>query len=87
MSDLLLWYTGDMVKRTKITIEKLATLMTESFENLNEKVDALSHDMTDIKRDVGEIKTDIKAHGKAIDKDAVTLISHESRINKLEHAR
>ncbi|MDP3646190.1 MAG: hypothetical protein Q8R25_03820 [bacterium] len=76
-----------MVKRTKITIEKLATLMTESFENLNEKVDALSHDMTDIKRDVGEIKTDIKAHGKAIDKDAVTLISHESRINKLEHAR
>ncbi len=75
------------VDRLGVTVEKLATLMVDGFENLNGKVDALSDNMTEVKRDIGEIKTDIKAHGKAIDKDAVTLINHEGRIKKLEHAR
>ena len=70
-----------------MTLEKIATLMVEGFETLNGKVDALSEDMTQVKRDVVEIKETLGAHGKAIDKDAVTLINHETRIKKLEHAR
>ncbi|OGG76721.1 hypothetical protein A3B35_03815 [Candidatus Kaiserbacteria bacterium RIFCSPLOWO2_01_FULL_54_24] len=75
------------VDKLGTTVDKFATLMVGGFENLNEKVDALSNDMTDVKRDIGEIKTDLKAHGKAIDKDAVALINHETRIKKLEHVR
>jgi predicted nucleic acid-binding Zn-ribbon protein len=75
------------MKKVGVTIEKLAALMTEGFENLNEKVDSLSHDLTELKRNMADIKSEITAHGKAIDKDAVTLIDHESRLRKLEQAR
>ena len=83
-----------MKKPAKVTLESLdkkidtfATLMVEGFETLNGKVDALTEDMTQVKNDVGEIKETMSAHGKAIDKDAVTLVNHETRIKKLEHAR
>ena len=75
-----------MVKKSKITIEKLATLVVEGFEEVRENFGVLKRDMTEVKRDVAEIKGDLKAHGKAIDKDAITLINHEHRIKKLEHA-
>lgn len=69
-----------------MTLEKLATLVVEGFEEVKTDIAELKRDMTQVKHDVGEIKTDLKAHGKAIDKDAVTLINHENRIKKLEHA-
>ena len=70
----------------KVTVEKIATLMVEGFETMNGKVDALSSDMRDVKRDTADIKDDLEAHGKAIDKDAKTIINHETRIKKLEHS-
>ena len=85
----------------KVTIETLAaqmrrfdkrldtfvTLMVEGFENLNGKVDALQADMTEMKRDQIEVMETQEAHGKAIDKDAVTLINHETRLQNLEPVR
>ena len=76
-----------MAKKTRVTLEKLATLMVEGFEEARENFGVLKHDMVEVKKDVAEIKVDLKAHGKAIDKDAVTLINHETRIRKIEHAR
>jgi hypothetical protein len=90
----------DMAQPKKMTLEKLAELMADGFEEVNGKIDTLTgdvevmkddvrdlkHDMREVKRDIAEIKTDLRAHGKVIDKDAVTLIDHKSRISKLEHA-
>ena len=87
-----------MAKKTKMTLERLAALLVESidelrgqmvtgFESVRGDVAALQTDMTEVKRDVGEIKIDTSAHGKAIDKDSVTLIDHESRLQNLEPAR
>ncbi len=76
-----------MVKKPKMTLEKLATLVVEGFEEVKTDIGELKRDVTQVKHDVGEIRTDLKAHGKAIDKDAVTLINQETRIKKLEHAR
>lgn len=73
--------------KVKMTLEKLASLMVEGFEVVNGKVDALSDDMKVVKKDIADIKGELAAHGKAIDKDAVTLINHEGRISKLERAR
>src|SRR3989338_10743924 len=104
------WYTRVlMAKGKKIdSIEKLATLVAEGFEELKADMGALrvdNHmlkrdveglkddvselrvDMREEKRDLSDIKENTEAHGKAIDKDAVTLINHETRIKKLEHAR
>lgn len=61
--------------------------MVEGFENLNGKVDGLTKNLREVKRDVSDIKDTLEAQGKAVDKDAVTLINHETRIKKLEHAR
>ena len=72
--------------KTDQRLEKFATLMVEGFETLNGKVDALAEDMTQVKKDVSEIKDTLEAHGKAIDKDAVMLINHEKRIVALEPA-
>ena len=53
-------------------------------ETVNGKIDALLASMTEVKRDIVDIKETNGAHGKAIDKDAKTIIDHESRIKKLE---
>ncbi len=37
-----------------------------------------------IERDVTEIKEELHAVAKAVDKDAVTVINHENRITRLE---
>ena len=76
-----------MTKKVKITIEKLATIMVEGFEEVRSGIADLKRNMTDVGRDVADIKVDLKAHGKAIDKDAVTLINHERRIKSLERVR
>ena len=76
-----------MTKKLKVTLDKLATMMVEGFEETRGNFDVLKRDMVEVKKDIAEIKVDLKAHGKAIDKDAVTLINHETRIKKLEHAR
>ncbi|HEY9585143.1 MAG TPA: hypothetical protein VJJ02_00945 [Candidatus Paceibacterota bacterium] len=70
-----------------MTLDKLARIMVEGFEEVKTDIAGIKSDMTEVKRDIAEIKGDLKAHGKAIDKDAVTLINHETRIKKLEHAR
>ena len=54
---------------------------------LGRKIDSLAGDVSQIKRDLSEVKTDLRTHGKAIDSDAKTIINHETRIKKLEHAR
>src|SRR3990167_2346451 len=98
-----------MAKGKKIdSIEKLATLVAEGFEELKADMGALrvdNHmlkrdveglkddvrelrvDMREVKRDVSDIKENIEAQEKAVDKDAVTLINHETRIKHLERAR
>ena len=78
---------GTKVEHLVVTVEKLATLVVEGFEEVRADMADLKHDVTDVKKDTAEMKVDLKAQGKAIDKDAVTLINHESRIKKLEHAR
>lgn len=88
-------YCPSMAKEKKVdTIEKLATLMAEGFDEVNlalghvqDDVRSLRYDVKELKSDVAEIKRDITAHGKAIDKDALALINHERRISKLEHVR
>lgn len=70
-----------------MTLERLASLMVEGFEQLRGDTTDLKRDVKDIKRNIADIKDDLEAHGKAIDKDAVTLINHERRITKLEHTR
>lgn len=71
----------------KLTLEKLASLMMEGFESVNGRLDTLSSDMKDVKRGLADIDETVEAHGKAIDKDAKTIINHGSRIKKLEVAR
>ena len=68
-------------------LDTFATLMVEGFENLNGKVDALTQEVAEVKDEVFNDKDTLEAHGKAIDKDAVTLINHEGRIKKLEVVR
>ncbi len=68
------------------TVAKLATFVVEGFEEVKTDIADLKNDMTEVKRDIAEMKIDLKAQGKAIDKDAVTLIRHENRIERLEHA-
>ncbi len=70
-----------------MTLEKLASLMVEGLEAVRGDIAVLQADMSEVKLDVAEIKETQDAHGKATDKDAVTLINHETRIKKLEHAR
>ena len=70
-----------------MTLEKLALLVVEGFEEANADRSEMKSDIKELKKDVAEIKVDLKAHGKAIDKDAVTLISHEHRIKRLEAIR
>jgi len=98
-----------MAKGKKIdSIEKLATLVAEGFEELKadmgelradshmlkrdveglkDDVHELRVDMREVKRDVSDIKENIEAQGKAVDKDAVSLVNHETRIKHLERAR
>ncbi len=85
--DITLEKLSSKVDKLGTTLNKVATLMVEGFETLNGKVDDLSTDMKVVKSDISDIKEELQAHGKAIDKDAVTLINHEGRIKKLEHAR
>src|SRR3989338_7838070 len=56
-------------------------------EGLKDDVRELRVDMREVKRNVADIKENIEAQEKAVDKDAVTLINHETRIKKLEHVR
>jgi len=58
-----------------------------SLGHVQDDVRSLRYDVKELKSDGGEIKRDITAHGKAIDKDALALINHERRISKLEHVR
>ena len=93
-----------MMKKSNVdSIEKLATLMAEGFEHVDEQFEGvgekvadldkkLGQEMRDIKErlrrlehDPGEIKDELRAVTRAVDKDAVTLIRHESRIKHLEH--
>lgn len=83
-----------MSKKTKVTLEKLnvtvekiATLMVEGFGSVRGDIAALQTDMIEVKRGVADIKEDVGAYGKAIDADAKTIINHDTRIKKLEHAR
>ncbi|MBI4128412.1 MAG: hypothetical protein HY460_00035 [Parcubacteria group bacterium] len=98
-----------MAKGKKIdSIEKLATLVAEGFEELKADMGALrvdNHmlkrdveglkddvrelrvDTREVKRDIADLKENIEAQEKAVDKDAVTLINHETRIKHLERAR
>lgn len=92
---------ADMIKKAKMTLEKLATMMVEGFEDVQaditevkddlqgvkDDLKEMKSDIRELKKDVAEIKVDVKAHGKAIDKDAVTLINHGQRIKHLEAAR
>ncbi|OGG52736.1 hypothetical protein A3H16_00405 [Candidatus Kaiserbacteria bacterium RIFCSPLOWO2_12_FULL_53_8] len=55
--------------------------------HVQDDVRSVRYDVKDLKTEVAEIKADLKAHGKAIDKDSLTLINHDRRISKLEHAR
>ncbi len=73
-----------MVKEKIDTIEKLAALVVEKFEQIDFRFDesnqAIEHvqdelrtirfDIKHIKSDVSEVKSEIKAHGRAIDKDS-----------------
>ncbi|MDP4020516.1 MAG: hypothetical protein Q8P58_00525 [Candidatus Adlerbacteria bacterium] len=70
------------------------------FKELN-RFDLVYSHLGVLRKDVNEIKKEQQAHGeilqemnmsldsmaKAIDKDAVTIIDHETRIRKLERAR
>ncbi|HEY4516505.1 MAG TPA: hypothetical protein VJG64_01015 [Candidatus Paceibacterota bacterium] len=65
-------------------LDTFVTLMVEGFEAVRGDIAALQTDMTEMKSNHVEVQGTQEAHGKAIDKDAVTLINHESRIKKLE---
>jgi hypothetical protein len=66
------------------TLERMASLLAEGFEQVRGDIADLQHDMTFVKRKIVDIETELQAHGKAIDKDAVMLIDHEKRIKTLE---
>jgi len=75
-------------------LDAFIALMTESFvkvldnvQILTEKVDAAAQELEQVKNDVTEIKETQNAHGKAIDKDAVTIIQQGRRLGKLEKTR
>ncbi|HEY4526703.1 MAG TPA: hypothetical protein VJK53_02545 [Candidatus Paceibacterota bacterium] len=70
---------------TKIDDHRIET--NEKILSVANEVHEIREDIKEMKPDIVEIKADQAAHGKAIDKDAVTLINHEGRIKKLEHAR
>jgi len=62
-------------------------MLKREIEGLKDDVRELRVDSREIKRDISDIKESLEAQGKAVDKDAVTLINHETRIKKLEHVR
>ena len=76
-----------MTGKNKMTLEKLASMMVDGFEEARTDRAEIKRDIKDVKKDIAEIKVDVKGHGKAIDKDAVTLIDHGQRIKRLESTR
>jgi archaellum component FlaC len=90
-----------MTKKAAMTLERLAAMMSEGFQEVHADITGVKDDLQGVKdemremkgdikalkKDVAEIKIDIRAHGKAIDADAVTLINHGQRIKRLEEAR
>ena len=75
------------LEKVATKIDKLATLMVESFEGVHGEIAEIKQNVKQLKRDVGEMKVDLEAVVKAIDKDAVTIVNHERRIKILESAR
>ena len=86
-----------MAKRKVDSIEKLATLVEEGFEEVGAEIGDLDKKITEETRDIkerlrlleydtNEIKDEVRAISKAVDKDAVKIINHDSRIKRLEHA-
>jgi len=67
-------------------IDKQIGGLTNQVGGLAENMKQVKQRLTNIENDVAEIKTDLKAHGNAIDKDAILLINHGKRIVRLEKA-
>ena len=66
----------------------------EKFERVEKRLEHLETDARDLKEgvrrleyDSGEMKEELHAVARAVDSDAETIISHETRIKKLEHVR
>lgn len=63
----------------------------ERFERVEKRLEHLETDMRDLKEgvrrvghDTEEIKDEVQAMSRAVDKDAETIVGHESRIKRLE---
>ncbi len=76
------------------SVDELRSQMVTSFEIVHNDIQELRQDSREVKgdisliqKDISEIRADSKGHGKAIDSDAKSIINHEVRIKKLEHAR
>ena len=69
-----------------MTLDRLATEMMAGFYRVSEDSKEIKQRLTNIERDVSEIKVDLKAHGKAIDADAIVLIKHGNRLSR-HHTR
>jgi septation ring formation regulator EzrA len=65
----------------------------ERFERVETRLEHIEADSRDFKEglrriehDTGEIKSEMQAVSRAVDKDAETIVEHDRRIKKLEHA-
>ncbi len=66
----------------------------ERFERIETRLEHLETDSRDLKEglrrvehDASEIKDEMQAMSRAVDKDAETIVEYGRRIKKLEHAR
>lgn len=79
-----------MAKKKPVTNEKIMEVLLEMDErmtNMDERVTDMSKRMA-TKDDLADVKEDIlkeiRPIARAVDKDAVTILSHEKRITALE---
>jgi flagellar biosynthesis/type III secretory pathway chaperone len=70
------------VKNKKITIDKLAVMMNNSFESLEKKM-ATKEDIKGLKEDVGGLKNQLEGTNKRIDNLAMNRVKYEDH-NKLK---
>lgn len=77
-------------KKKSVSNAVILRTMVSMSENMNERMNdfATKSDLTKLSEKIDKVENkllqEIRAIGKAVDKDAVTIIDHEKRITRVE---
>ena len=80
---------GLMVLKSNASLETVLKAVVSLGEQVAElptrsEFEKIAADVLEVKVDVQEVLKEVKTISKAVDKDAVTIVSHEKRIIKME---